>query len=315
MFLTALKQMCGFMIMLFTGYVITRQGLLRERGVEDMTGILVKVLIPVMMFNALQVDFSAVLLRRGTVMFLGTFVMMGLALLLTRLTAGPLHVPARVRGDWVFGAMFPNVGFIGLPIIAALFQEDEAIFLTTAVIVASNLVFTSLGGRVIQMYGPGRSLDKASIRTLLGMFLRSPGMVGFTAGIICYCLRFRVPEVIGTPLGMLSATTAPLSMLTLGAMLTRCRWRDIFTDKYVYALCGIRLLAVPGVMWLLLRLSGAGPMMRVVGAIVFGMPGAAVMPGISLSNGGDPAWATKFTLLSTLLSTATVPLLRLLALL
>ncbi len=303
--------MCALFLLMALGYFMYKKQLLTDDLISGLTSILVQVLLPALIFNSLQIEFSPALLRGFAIVFGLAFIMMLLTTALAQLGIHLFKVPKRIQGDWMFGSIISNGGFIGLPTVAVLFGSTESFIYATAVVIAINLVLSSAGDSIICHWGP--AADKPPLSPI--SVLRVPSVIAFALGMLCFCLNFQVPDMIQMPLSMLANMTAPLAMLTVGAMLTHCPFHQLFTDKYVYCISLMRLLLIPAIMWAGMRFFIHDPEMLSVATIMMGMPAAAIGAGMALKNGGDPVWASKYTLLSSLLSIVTIPIIRVLSLL
>jgi predicted permease len=122
----------------------------------------------------------------------------------------------------------------------------------------------------------------------------------------------KLPETVTTALSMLGEMTTPLSMIIIGAILAKTNFRMIFTDRKMYALHILRLVAVP-----LIVLYGFGVFIKdetMLGTLVIlvGMPTAVLVAVLAARHGGDVALASKFVFVTTILSVITIPLLTIL---
>jgi predicted permease len=303
-FLNSLHQMCVMLVLIGAGYLLGRKGMMNENMVTGIMDILIKLVIPVIIIYSMQTDFSAVLLRQGSLMFFFFFCVLLLGLSIGVLTIKLLRVPQRFQGNWAFVATFSNASFIGLPIVRLLFPDTAASFLCTTIIVASNLAFATISIPLFRHF----SGTSPTIKTNLRKIMLSPSVICFVLGLLLYCLQIRLPPLILSPLEMIGQLTVPLCMMSTGALLNKCKLKNIFRGFYTYSLCLIRLIIIPVCIWTLVRnFSGSGAFLIVV-TIMAGMPAGGMLPAMSISHGGDSVWATEHFLLSTLLSILTIPL-------
>lgn len=74
--------------------------------------------------------------------------------------------------------------------------------------------------------------------------------------IIIYVLPWRAPEVVTDTLGCLADTMMPISMLIIGAEIAEIDFKSIITDKSAYAVSLIRIVFIPTVTFVLMKLIG-----------------------------------------------------------
>lgn len=87
-----------------------------------------------------------------------------------------------------FSVIYSNCGFIGIPLVQALFG-NEGVFYLTAVMTAFNILVWTHG---LFLFTGG---EKFSIKGLLKA-LCSPSILAVPIGLICFLLRLRVPDVV-----------------------------------------------------------------------------------------------------------------------
>ena len=135
-------QLVGFLIMLMVGYGCVRLRFYGQTALDGMCSLLLNVLIPVLVFsNAVDGADRAQLAANWGVMLL-TAVMYALLILVFWLVAKLL----RLRGSrsHVFQAslIFGNAGFIGIPLIMALWPQNGAIYVALMSIIDQTLLWT-----------------------------------------------------------------------------------------------------------------------------------------------------------------------------
>lgn len=274
-----------------------------------MSALLLNVTLPATIFSSLirpiDPDFlrdSAVVLTLGTVWFL--------AMALISLGEGKLAgVPEGRRGMWSFCCTFCNNGFMGFPIVYALFRED-GLALAVVLGIPFNVLVYSLGVRMV-------CLDRANGREGAAFTWRAALLtmvnLSIVLGLIFYCAQIPVPEAVLTPIQYLSNITTPLSMLVIGMNLARGRMADAVRDRDAITAALARLVVFPAAAWVLfLLLPGINALARNVFLITMAMPTAAVATVLSEQYGGDTDLAARAVFLSSLACILTIPLIFLL---
>lgn len=307
--LTALGQMLKLLIYIAFGYLMCRRGYLGDEMIHGLMAIITRFLIPVMIFNSLQLDYSPSLLKQGMVisfLFLLSavvaFFLACLCLKSRRLTLSPCAV-----ADWKFDALFSNAGFVGMPVVVALFNSQEAMFYCCCVIVTLNVFFGSIGEELYGIFG-GREQKSISLKKLL----KSPILAAMTLGILFFFLRIRIPSFLSECFTTISSIIGPLVMFSLGALMTKGKFTDTFRDGSYYLLVLIRMIVAPLVAWAIGHLLTNHSVTLIVTMIMCAMPGPAAAAPLSLEY-GDAVWASRYVIVSTLLSVVTLPVLYALA--
>lgn len=219
------------------------------------------------------------------------------------------NVEERKRCILRFATIFSNAAFMGIPLIVGVLGEEAAIY-ASIYSIAFNLFSWSLGVYIF-------TGDKKQASFLKVLF--HPVTISSIVGILVFLLPIDtyVPELIVEALDMLAALVAPLSMMVIGLRLASIELRGLFNDKWLYIYLGMRLIALPACMFLvmkLLTLCGLAINTTVMTVIFIcsATPAATATSMFSERYDGDAAYAGKLVAISTILSVATMPLLSLL---
>ena len=121
-------QLVGFLIMLMVGYGCVRLRFYGQTALDGMCSLLLNVLIPVLVFsNAVDGADRAQLAANWGVMLL-TAVMYALLILVFWLIAKLLRLKGSRGHVFQASLIFGNAGFIGIPLIMALWPQNGAIY-------------------------------------------------------------------------------------------------------------------------------------------------------------------------------------------
>ena len=232
-----------------------------------------------------------------------TLLLYSVLLMLTALVIGV--VSARVicgksplRGVFSLVVSFGNVFFMGVPVVTALYG-DNAVFLLSICVIPFNLFIFSVG--IFLVLGKGG--EKISWKKLL----LNPSLIATVIALPIFFLRLEFPatvvEIVSYPANMV----VPLSMLLIGAALGRMSLKTIFSSGLSYAVCALKLIATPVVVFFLFRLFVQDPLILGLLTVVAAMPSASISPILCAEYGGDSDFASRSVFLTTLLSLATVP--------
>lgn len=114
-------------------------------------------------------------------------------------------------------AAIGNVGFLGLPMLAALFGE-RAIGVVMLVLAVDLVVFSSLIVILINA-GRGRGVGMQTLKQVGGGLLRNPMIISITLGMSWSALQFPVPAPLNDFLFILGGAATPGALFAIGASL------------------------------------------------------------------------------------------------
>lgn len=302
-----LKNVIIFVLLAIPGFLLVKGKLATGKDSGLLSKLLTYVGMPFMILaSTLKLEFTAeftqsMLLTCG----LGAVCIVGMFLLTALLVRDS---DEKRRGMMRFSMVFANNGFIGIPLATAVFGADSPVMAYLIVLnILNNVLMFTLGAYLISGDKKTMNLKKAVL---------NPVLLGFLAGIVLNLLGVHklVPEV-QTYAGHFSGIVTPLSMLVLGIKLAEVPMKKLFTSGRMYYVSAMRLVLLPalcvGLMMALQLLPNFGINRdMVVGFfIAFAMPTAGLASAFADQYQGDSENAVIFTLGSTVLSVATIPVL------
>lgn len=127
------------------------------------------------------------------------------------------------------------------------------------------------------------------------------------AGFIFFVFSLKLPLIIYDPLKFVGDVTVPLSMITVGSMLTEVNHKELVAGWRVYFICLMRLAVLPAIVFFFVRLFTSNPIMVFVPVVLAAMPVAVNAPLIANEYKGNALLASRLMFVSTLLSLLTLP--------
>lgn len=293
---TVFAKMAMLVLIMLLGYLCARIGITGPEFNQRVTPLMVKVLLPATILNSvLSVpDFSG---RELLDYILVMTVMVALQMLPAWFLPRLMRTRSEDVGATRLVTAFGNVGFVGLPVVAAIFG-DEMVFFASLCNIPFNLALYSCSAAQLSPDG-GRVrwqdvLNAPVIATLLS--------------VVLLLSRVHVPGVLADTISSVSGVTIPLSMLVIGTSLGGISVRSVLTDWRVYVVSAVRLLVCPLLTWLVLRPFAAGALLG-ISVLMAACPSAMLVTALCLQYGRSDAFASKCIFLSTVLSAVTIPLL------
>ena len=289
-------KMAMLVLIMLLGYLCARIGITGPEFNQRVTPLMVKVLLPATILNSvLSVpDFSG---RELLDYILVMTVMVALQMLPAWFLPRLMRTRSEDVGATRLVTAFGNVGFVGLPVVAAIFG-DEMVFFASLCNIPFNLALYSCSAAQLSPDG-GRVrwqdvLNAPVIATLLS--------------VVLLLSRVHVPGVLADTISSVSGVTIPLSMLVIGTSLGGISVRSVLTDWRVYVVSAVRLLECPLLAWLVLRPFAAGALLG-ISVLMAACPSAMLVTALCLQYDRSDAFASKCIFLSTVLSAVTIPLL------
>lgn len=294
-FWIVLGQVFTLVLLMGVGFILEKLGKLSKIGTGEMTTLLMYVVAPCVIVDSFQVSCDTKMLWTlgiGTVavsVCYGGYIL--LSLLFFRRTRADLRAPLR------FGAIYGNVGFMGLPLVRAVLGEGASIF--AVVNMGLFNIFSWTHGVVLMGGQTAFSLRKAII---------NPGVLGVFAGLPFLILGIHLPSPVQNAVSFLASLNTPLAMVIIGAQMARADLGAVVKQKNLYAVAGIKLILIPAVTFLLLVPWKLDATFSAATVILSAAPAAGVTAMFAERFQREPETAAQLVTLTTLLSVATLPL-------
>jgi len=208
-----------------------------------------------------------------------------------------------VRGAVILAAAFPNVTYLGLPVLEATFGPwARSVAIQFDFFACTPLLFT-LGVLIAARNGTAA----AGMRNMMRELLRIPALWAAFLAVSLNLLDVEMHNLLNGLLGMLERGVVPLMLISLGLSLewNRAQWRKLPTVVPVLLL---RLLLIPALVALFASATGLSGEMRAAVVMEAAMP--SMVLGIVFCDRYDldvGLYATTVTV-STVLSLVTLPL-------
>ena len=118
-------------------------------------------------------------------------------------------------------------------------------------------------------------------------------------------LQVPLPVLITDTLDKLGGCCTAMSMLVVGMLLMDVEWKTMVSIPNLL-FCGLRLVLIPGVVYLVCKGLQIDPLITGVSVILSGMPAGTTTALLAAQYHGDAQLASKVVVLSTLLSLFTI---------
>ena len=198
-----------------------------------------------------------------------------------------------------FALMFGNVGFMGYPVVASIF-DHQAVFYAAVLNVVNTFAVFTIGTILINGdLGEGKHFQKKVLYS-------TPMLSAYMAMLI---VAFGIDS---QPLTMIGNITVPAALLIIGSSMSQLSARTMLGDLTVYATTIFRLLLIPVGFYFFCKAVGFNSYVVNINTVVIAMPVATYGTILCLKYNRDTTLITEVTLITTLLSMITIPLLTIL---
>ncbi|MCO7160341.1 AEC family transporter [Agathobaculum butyriciproducens] len=293
-----LQQTIIMFALMLLGLLLSRRGMITEQGSRDLSNVLLYAVIPCVILRSYMSEFSTEKLRAMGLSALIAVIAFAASIAVAYLTCGTRH---RIEN---FAVAFGNAGFIGIPLVTAVFGPEAAFYVVSFSTFANLLQWT---------YGIVIISGKKETMNLKMVFV-NPVFISMVIGIALFVLQPTLPTVVTGTIGYIADGNTVLAMIILGYYLSKVQLRGLFADVRLYLFSALRLLVVPAVTILVfLPFPFARGEITLITLIAAATPIASSTAIFAQKFDQDYRRAVSYVCLSTILSVATLPLVMLFA--
>lgn len=292
----------ALIVLVVVGMWAKQRRIITNTGQTELTNFVLDVSMPVLVFASTAAEMTQDMLLQAPLIMLASVLIILLGFGAARIAARFLKLETQQRIVFELETAFPNTGFLGIPVNALLFGSKGALIAILCDL-GLTLLFFSFSSYILQ----GRTKNDWK-KTLL-----HPINIGLVAGLMPPLLGWQIPSLILEPLRLLGNMSIPVGLLLVGLMAIPITLRP--GQKQVIGWTSfLRLLAIPALIMVIVRLANIPNPVGAVIVLEAAMPAFASGPILAQKYGADHQLAASTTVISTLLSTVTLPLFALLML-
>ena len=302
-FSIVLEQIEIFVVYMLIGIFAVKLHFLDRDKLGVLSGCITKILLPLLIFtNTIngttrkQFLSSSVIILLAAVLYL---VLYAVAAVLAKL----LRIDCKHGSLYRACTMFGNCGFMGIPIITALYPEQGGLYIAMYTVI-DQLALWTVG---TDLTAPTDNTKKLSTSQRFRKMI-NPATVAILAGVFVVLTGIRLPSIIVTALSKTGAAASPLAMVYLGGVFCYIKIIDYLKLKEVYATIVVKMLLLPVLVYAALsHIPAVDQNVAVTIGILCALPTMSSVAMMAESQHSDSDYATGFIFVTTLLSIVTLP--------
>lgn len=301
-------QVVSLFLIMLIGYAARIFGVIDRGSTKKLSKLMVYVTNPLLIITSFQQVFdSASLADMKLGQKLGLmFTVVGISVLV-HLAATAIAIfmfrgkNPRESAVYRFSIIFSNCGFMGYPLLRAVFPENGMFYGACYVLFFTVYMWTF--GVFLLSAGSGKGGGVALKKAFV-----NPGFIAAIVGMLLFVCGINLPSVLSSTMSMTADMTFPLSMIIIGSMLRELPLKDVFFNPDAYIVAFIKNLALPLLVLLTCVILDVSKGNAYICVIMASTPVAAKAPIMAELYGGSRDKALACVELTTILSVVTIPL-------
>jgi len=289
------SKMVVIMFTIAMGYLANKLGFFNGEINRKMTKVVLNITMPAMILATVMTGEALPPIETTLSVLKIAAVFYGLEGVFTVVLPGLLDKGSKQKGVWRHSIMFPNLAFIGYPVIEALFGKS-ALFYATILCLPYNILTYSIGPAMLGGNSRFRVKD-----------MMTPMMIASIVSLILALSGIRVPALVGDMFDFVGGITPPFSLLILGSVLAGMHAKEVFAKPKMWIFSVIRLLVLPALLLLILSQMNLDEVAMGVAVIEMAMPVAVNGVMLCMEYDGDVDMMAQSIFVTTIFSMVTIP--------
>lgn len=282
------------------GFILRKCKVINEEMQKGLSDMLVKAFLPFSILASANYEKSPDLGRAMLAVLVGGLIFYAAALISMRLLSKKLSISDKEKRIFVTMTTFANTGFVGFPIMTALYGSEGLLLA-----VVYNMVYN------LYMYTYGLHLISGKKGDLRGLLFQPVNIASLLA-IVFFISPITFPNYVTESVDLIAAVTVPLSMIIIGSNLAAMPFVTVLSDVKSYLVSLMRLLVLPGVclgvVYVLYRTFSMTLTTASVIVLMGALPCGSLNVIFSEKYDCAPEYAARATVQSMMLCAVTIPL-------
>lgn len=301
MILTVFGLVLTMLFYMSLGFGICKSKVGTPAHAKTLSAILLYILGPAMIINSfMRTEFSLETLTNIGIFFVTTLATQSAFFAILYLILHKKYSDAKYR-IMTIASVLGNVGYFGLPLVNSIFPNDPIVSCYSSVHVMSmNLLVFTAGTYLI-------TNDKKYMSVKGAIF--NPTTIGIVIALPIFILQLEFPGMVCDAIELLAKMVSPVCMMILGMRLSTVSLKALFSQRFVYLTCLMKLVVYPTFAFLCVHfIPFFSDTFKVSVFALAAAPSGAIIESLSELHECNQELAANVVLLTTITCILTLPL-------
>lgn len=319
-------QMLVLFFMMLAGFIAFKAHIVSQAGSKSLSSVIINIFNPCLIISGVlnkKITYSPHMVAENLVLVAVFFLVL---IVLSRVFTKMMGLLPGEVNSYRLMMIFPNLGFMGIPLVRSLYGEEAVIFVAFYIVGYNLLVYTygillaagtSDDGENAQKGAEKQGETKPGGAKQAGLpwkKMLNIGMGACIVAILIFAFHIRVPEPAAVFVDSMGNAAVPLSMMTVGIMVAQSDLKSLVTDKKQLLFAFISLLVIPAVCVPFMRMLPIDKVSYGIFILLIAMPVGSVVMLVEKEYGAtDGRISAKSIALTSILSVITIPVITYLA--
>lgn len=298
---TIIKSVISLFLIMLVGVYGSKKGIIDNHANRGLTKILLDITLPCMIITSFSFSYDEGVKSNVLKTFYYSLAVYIILIIISKVLTIP--VKNEKRTILHFANVFTNTGYIGFPILNAIYGA-EAVMYGSIFNIFFNIFLWTYGIIIFKDRMEKQKLVKELLKAL-----RNPSLIAVYIGIIMMLFDLKLPAVVLTSANSIGTITGPLSMIIVGVLATKVNIKEHLIDWTIYYGIAMKLILIPAALYFVSLLIRDRSIVSNTVIILGSMPAAAMTSIFSDSFNVKREYGAVVVVATTLLSIFTIPIL------
>ena len=294
-----MEQIAKLFIMIFMGYVVVKMGLLKDEDSKVLSTLVLYLIVPCVILNAFQVDYTLEKVSGLELACIASLLLLFILLPVVNLIGKVL----KLNEVETMSIYYSNSGNLIVPLVAFMLGDKWVFY--ACVFMGLQTIFFWTHCKNVLSHEKGFNLKKIFFNI---------NIITIIVAIVLFFAKIRLPEIITGTLSSVGAMIGPASMFVIGMLIGGMDLKKVLTNKKAYFISFMRLIVIPLIALLILKVSGLvgwnkeGEEILLIVFMAVISPVASTVTQMCQVYDNDSRYASTISVLTTLGAIVTMPL-------
>ena len=251
------------------------------------------------MINAFQIEYSTKI-RNGFLLAVAVAILIHVVLFVV---CGILRKLLKMDEVETASLIYSNAGNLILPLVTSILGEEWVIYASGFLCVQTIIVWTH-----------GQSLMQGQRQVNLKKIVQNINLIAILTGLVFFLCNIHLPKILDSMTSSLAGMIGPISMVMIGMLLAGVDWKLVFGKRRIYGIVFLKMIVVPGIITLCLKLAAPlipmenAKTILLISLLAVIAPTAVTITQMAQLYKRDAAYASSINVFTTLVCIVTMPL-------
>lgn len=286
---------------MFIGFIAAKSKVLTKEALSSLSNLIVKVILPALIFGVIAG--SGITIEEFLIsgrFLLGVIVCYTFMVLTGIVISKFCNLEGKASNIFIALATFGNMGFMGIPLIQAVFTDPVANVCISVYSLVDMVLLWTFGTYLCSRHQQD-SHKLSAVKNII-----NPMTIALIIAFIIMFLKIPVPDLAMNTIIGIGNTSRYLTMIYLGGALAYVSLGKAVKNPSTYILIAVKMLLLPILIYFLLGLF-LPEVPRSILTFIVGLPAMTTIAMLANIYGSDDSFATEIIFITTIFSLLTIP--------